>query len=210
MNTEKSDIAAKETVHIVEDDQAVSEALCDLIESAGLLTRSYSSATEFLSAWNLGMAGCLVLDVRLPGMSGMELQTRLAELESPLPIIIMTAHGDMQMVRKAMKAGAVEFLAKPFQDEELLAAINNAYALNRAERSRRDLTRSIASRLATLTARERQVMELVTSGLTNVQVATMLNLSVVTVKIHRGQAMEKMQASSFAELVKMTEKLKTH
>jgi FixJ family two-component response regulator len=207
MKTDKVDVTPKQTVFIVEDDLSVSEALCDLIESAGLPTSNYSSATTFLNAWNLDMAGCLVLDVRLPGMSGMELQARLAELKSTLPVIIMTAHGDIPMVRKALKAGAVEFLTKPFQDKELLAAIEHAFAIDRAERSKRDLARSIASRLATLSARERQVMELVTSGLTNIQVAAMLNLSVITVKIHRGQAMEKMQAGSFAELVKMAEKL---
>jgi FixJ family two-component response regulator len=201
--------ASKQTVYIVEDDSSVSEALSNLIESAGLTTQLYSSAENFLDVWNLEMAGCLVLDVRLPRMSGMDLQAKLAELKSALPIIIMTAHGDIPMVRKALKAGAVEFLTKPFQDEELLLAIDHAFAFDLTNRSNRDLLKSIQLRFSSLTPRERQVMELIVSGLTNVEVAAMLGLRVVTVKVHRGQMMGKMQADSFAELVRMAEKLKS-
>jgi len=207
MNFETTD-APKQTVYIVEDDSSVSEALSNLIESAGLSTQLYSSAEEFLEVWSAEMAGCVVLDVRLPGMSGIELQAELAEVKSVMPIIIMTAHGDIPMVRKALKAGAVEFLTKPFQDEELLLAIEHAFALNLTERSNRDLLKSILLRYSSLTPRERQVMELIASGLTNVEVAAMLDLRVVTVKVHRGQLMEKMQADSFAELVRMAERLK--
>jgi FixJ family two-component response regulator len=201
--------ASKQTVYIVEDDSSVSEALSNLIESAGLTTQLYSSAENFLDVWNLEMAGCLVLDVRLPRMSGMDLQAKLAELKSALPIIIMTAHGDIPMVRKALKAGAVEFLTKPFQDEELLLAIDHAFAFDLTNRSNRDLLKSIQLRFSSLTPRERQVMELIVSGLTNVEVAAMLGLRVVTVKVHRGQMMGKMQADSFAELVRMAERLKS-
>src|ERR1700676_2418552 len=196
MTAEQRDATPKQLVFVVDDDPSVSEALCNLIESAGLSAVSYSSAEMFLEAWTPDMAGCLILDVRLPGMSGIELQGRLAELQSSLPLVIMTAHGDIPMVRKALKAGAVEFLTKPFQDEELLLAIDHAFALDRVERSKRHLVRSIRARFETLSARERQVMELVTSGLTNIQVAAMLNLSLVTVKLHRGQAMAKMRATS--------------
>ena len=208
MNFETTD-AYKQTVYIVEDDSSVSEALSNLIESAGLSTQLYFSAEDFLDVWSREMAGCLVLDVRLPRMSGMELQAKLAELKSVLPIIIMTAHGDIPMVRKALKAGAVEFLTKPFQDEELLLAIDHAFAFDLANRSNRDVLKSIQLRFSSLTPRERQVMELIVSGLTNVEVAAVLGLRVVTVKVHRGQMMGKMQADSFAELVRMAEKLKS-
>ncbi len=166
-----SGTAQMQTVFIVDDDPSVCEALCDLIESAGLNTRHFSSAEMFLDAWNPDMAGCLVLDVRLPGMSGMELQGQLAEAGSSISIIIMTAHGDIPMVRKAMKAGAVEFLTKPFQDEELLQAIEQAFASDRAMRAAKTLENSILSRLGTLSPRERQVMELVTAGMTNKEIA---------------------------------------
>ncbi len=202
--------ARKQTVFIVDDDPSICEALCNLIESAGLNTRHYPSAEMFLDLWAPDMAGCLVLDVRLPGMSGIELQGKLAEAGLPIPIIVMTAHGDIPMVRKTMKAGAVEFLTKPFQDEELLMAIEHAFALDREQRIARTLERSILARLETLSPRERQVMELVTTGMMNKQIASRLHLSLVTVKLYRGQVMEKMRADSLADLVKMWERIKTH
>jgi FixJ family two-component response regulator len=202
--------ARKQTVFIVDDDPSICEALCNLIESAGLNTRHYPSAEMFLDLWAPDMAGCLVLDVRLPGMSGIELQGKLAEAGLPIPIIVMTAHGDIPMVRKTMKAGAVEFLTKPFQDEELLMAIEHAFALDREQRIARGLESSILARLETLSPRERQVMELVTTGMMNKQIASRLHLSLVTVKLYRGQVMEKMQADSLADLVKMWERIKTH
>ncbi|HEX4030332.1 MAG TPA: response regulator [Terracidiphilus sp.] len=194
-----------ETVFIVDDDEATRAGVSDLLESAGLRTQQYSSAEEFLEIWNPEIAGCLVLDVRLPGMSGMELQGHLAESGIALPLIIMTAHGDMPMVRKALKAGAVEFLIKPFQDAELLEAVEQAFALDRSRRRDGELLHSIQARAGTLTERERQVMGMVTAGLTNKEIAEKIFLSVVTVKLHRSQVMRKMQAESLADLVKMSE-----
>lgn len=196
------------TVFIVDDDAAICAGLCDLLESVGLKTRTFGSAEDFIDAWEPKMAGCLVLDVRLPGISGMELQTKLEESGIALPVIVMTAHGDMPMVKKALKAGAVEFLIKPFQDEELLQAVDQAFAIDRARRASDDLVSSIQARIERLTERERQVMELVTAGLTNKHIADKLFLSLVTVKLHRGQVMRKMRADSLADLVKMSEKLK--
>ena len=196
-----------QTVFIVDDDAAICAGLCDLLESAGLKTAHYPSAEEFLESWDPGMPGCLVLDVRLPGMSGMELHTKLAESGASIPVIIMTAHGDMPMVRKALKAGAVEFLIKPFQDEELLQAVEQAFARDRAQRRADTLVNTIHARAGTLSEREREVMNLVTAGLTNKEIAERLYLSVVTVKLHRGQVMRKMQAESLADLVRMSEKI---
>jgi FixJ family two-component response regulator len=196
-----------ETVFIVDDDEAICAGICDLLESANLKTRQFSSAEEFLENWNPGMSGCLLLDVRLPGVSGMELHAKMRESCVFLPVIIMTAHGDMPMVRKALKAGAVEFLIKPFQDEELLQAVEQAFALDRTQRQVDTLVSSIQARAEMLTERERQVMELVTAGLTNKEIADKLFLSVVTIKLHRGQVMRKMRAESLADLVKMSAKI---
>jgi FixJ family two-component response regulator len=196
-----------QTVYLVEDDASVCEALCDLLESAGIGVRRFGSAEEFLGSLPADMPGCLVLDVRLPGLSGMELQAKLAETGIPIPIIIMTAHGDIPMVRKALKAGAVEFLTKPFQDSELLEAIDQAFAADRASRQAENLIRSISARYGSLTARERQVMEMVTDGMMNKEIADELHLSIVTVKLYRKQVMEKMQADSLADLVKIRQKL---
>jgi FixJ family two-component response regulator len=194
-----------QTVFIVDDDEAIRAGLSDLLESAGLKAQQYSSAEDFLGIWNQEITGCLVLDVRLPGMSGMELQGKLAETGARIPVIIMTAHGDMPMVRKALKGGAVEFLIKPFQDSELLEAVHQAFRLDRARKREEELMHSIQARARTLTDRERQVMDMVTSGLTNREIAETLYLSVVTVKLHRSQAMRKMQAETLADLVKMVE-----
>ena len=199
----------EQTVFIVDDDPAICESLCNLIESAGLVTRQFASAEEFLEVCSPELAGCLVLDVRLPGMSGMELQNKLNKSGLALPIIIMTAHGDIPMVRNAMKAGAIEFLTKPFQDEELLSAIEQAFALDRSQRNTMSQERSILERWKTLSERERQVLEMVTTGMLNKQIADRLNLSLITVKLYRRQVMDKMQADSFADLVKMWERIKT-
>jgi FixJ family two-component response regulator len=198
---------AVETVFVVDDDAAICAGLRDLLESAGLKTENYFSAEEFSERWNPSMSGCLVLDVRLPGMSGMELHSKLLESGVSLPVIIMTGHGDIPMVRKALKAGAVEFLIKPFQDEELLQAVEQAFAMERVRRQADSLVNSIQARAETLTDRERQVMELVTAGFTNKQIAEKLFLSVVTIKLHRGQVMRKMQAETLAQLVKMSERM---
>jgi FixJ family two-component response regulator len=196
----------EQTVFIIEDDPAIGEALCDLFASAGIDARHFASAEQFTEFWIPAMPGCLVLDVRLPGMSGMELHAHLVEAGVELPVIIMTAHGDIPMVRKALKAGAVEFLTKPFQDEELLHAVNQAFALDRERRERDKSSESIRARIQSLTHREKQVIELVTTGLTNPEIANKLFLSVPTVKLYRRLAMEKMRAESVADLVKMWEK----
>lgn len=196
----------KQAIFIVEDDVAIGEALCDLFDLAGVESRRFSSAEEFTEAWNPAMAGCLVLDVRLPGMSGIELQARLVESGIEIPIVLMTAHGDIPMVRKALKAGAVEFLTKPFQDEELLQVVEQALILDRERRKKRSVAESIRMRLHSLSERERQVTELVTTGLTNREIAEKLYLSVASVKLYRRLAMEKMRADSVADLVKMWEK----
>jgi len=198
---------SSQTVFIVDDDAAICAGLSDLLESAGLNTNHFPSAEDFLEHWKPGTPGCLVLDVRLPGMSGMELHAKLAESSASLPVIVMTAHGDMPMVRKALKAGAQEFLIKPFQDEELLQAVQQAFARDREQRRAHSLMNSIQARVETLSDREREVMELVVAGLTNKEIAERLYLSVVTIKLHRGQVMRKMHAESLADLVRMSEKV---
>jgi FixJ family two-component response regulator len=204
----KAGAGSAEFVYIVDDDAAICEGLSDLLESAGLKTRSFASAEEFLEASEPEMRGCLVLDVRLPGMSGMQLQSRLMDSGVALPVIIMTAHGDVPMVKQALKSGAVDFLIKPFQDDELLQAVEQAFKLDRTRRQSDSVVNSISARVETLTEREQRVLELVTAGLTNKEIAERLFLSIATVKLYRGQVMRKMQADSLADLVKMSEKLK--
>lgn len=194
-------------VFIVDDDPAIREGLCNLLDAAGFRAQTFASAEEFFEYWSPELPGCLVLDVRLPGMSGMELQAHLAEAGRSIPIIIMTAHGDMPMVRKALKAGAVEFLIKPFQDDELIQAVNLAFARDNAARHAEGLVRTIQARATTLTDRERQVMDLVITGMTNKEIAEQLFLSIVTIKLYRGQVMRKMQAESLADLVRMGDRL---
>lgn len=195
------------TVYLVDDDPAIRASISDLMDSVGVSTLAFASAEDFLHARNANMSGCLLLDVRLPGMSGMEMHTKLTESGFNLPIIIMTAHGDMPMVRKALKAGAFEFLIKPFRDEELLEAVEQAFVSDSVHRQAGTITNSIQARASTLNERERQVMALVTSGLTNKEIADRVHLSVVTIKLYRGQMMRKMQAETLADLVKMWEKL---
>lgn len=192
-----------ESVFIVDDDLSLREGLCDLLDSAGLRTVCFTSAEDFIASWNPEMAGCLLLDVRLPGMSGMELHAKLVQQGILIPVIIMTAHGDIPMVRNALKGGAFEFLTKPFNGLELLELVKQAFAVHRENRRAGNLVHSIHARAATLTERENQVMALVTAGLTNKEIADKLHLSVVTIKLHRGQMMRKMQAETLAELVKM-------
>jgi RNA polymerase sigma factor (sigma-70 family) len=201
-----TDRGATETVFIVEDDLSLREGLCDLLDGAGLKTACFSNAEDFVEGWAPEMAGCLLLDIRLPGMSGMEMQARMAELGIALPIIFMTAHGDIPMVRKALKAGAVEFLTKPFNRQELLESVQQAFARDRANRRAESQLNTMQARFETLSERERQVLEHVTAGLTNKEIGEQLHLSVVTIKLHRGQVMRKMQAESLADLVKMWER----
>ncbi len=196
----------KQTVFIVDDDPSICEGLENLLESVGLSAESYASAEAFGQSWTMKDAGCLLLDARLPGMSGVAFQEQMRATGIELPIIFMTAHGDIPMVRKVMKAGAVEFLTKPFQKEELLQAVGEAFALDRAKREEAEGLRTIRALLDSLSPREREVMAMVTAGLLNKQIAAELNLSEIMVKTHRRRVMEKMQVDSLAELVKLCEK----
>lgn len=197
----------RETVFIVDDDESIREGVSNLLEAVGINAKCYATAEGFSAHWSNAMAGCLLLDARLPGIGGVELQDRLRESSIKIPVIFMTAHGDIPMVRKVMKAGAVEFLTKPFHKEELLNAIEQAFASDRARRMEEAVLDSIRLRACSLTDRERQVMELVATGLTNKEIAQRLFLSLVTIKLHRGQVMRKMQAESLADLVRISERM---
>lgn len=201
-------LVARETVFIVDDDESIREGLSNLLEAVGINAKCFSTAEGFSAHWSDAMAGCLLLDARLPGIGGVEFQERLRKSGAKIPVIFMTAHGDIPMVRKVMKAGAVEFLTKPFQKEELLHAIEQAVAADRARRKEEAILDSIQTRIDSLTPREREVMALVTAGLLNKQIAGELNLSEVTVKMHRRQVMEKMRAGSLAELVRICERVR--
>jgi FixJ family two-component response regulator len=192
----------------VDDDASICEGLCNLLEAVGIRAEHFPSAEAFRERWTHAIAGCLLLDARLPGMSGVEFQEEMLASGISIPVIFMTAHGDIPMVRKVMKAGAVEFLTKPFQKEELLRAVEQAFASDRIRRQEEGVLRAIRARLDLLTEREREVMAMVTTGLLNKQIAAELGLSEITVKLHRRHVMEKMQAGSLAELVKMCERAK--
>lgn len=197
----------RETVFIVDDDESICEGLCNLLESVNIRAERYASAEDFLQRWNNRMAGCLVLDFRLPGMSGVEFQETMRQRGIEIPVIFMTAHGDVPMVRKVMKAGAMEFLTKPFEIGELLHAIRQAFDLDRFRRQEESTLASIKACMDTLTPREHEVMRMVTAGLLNKQIAAELKLSEITVKLHRRHVMEKMQVDSLAELVKRCERV---
>ncbi len=204
----ESKLRASEAVFIVDDDVSICEGLSNLLESVGIRAECYLSAEAILESWNGANSGCMLLDARLPGMSGVEFQDQMQKLGIGMPVILMTAHADIPMVRKVMKAGAVEFLTKPFEKEELLHAIEHAFALDRERRQNLVIVNSIKARIETLTGREREVLERVTAGLLNKQIAAELKLSEISVKLHRRHVMEKMQVSSLAELVRLCERVK--
>jgi len=195
-------------VFVVDDDASIRDAVRSLLKSVGLRSESFGSTEDFVRAARPELPSCLVLDVRLPGMSGLDFQADLEKRGVKIPIIFITAHGDIPMTSRAMKAGAVEFLPKPFQKRELLDAIHQALDRDRAFRAEEAGMAGLRARYETLTDREQEVMALVVKGLMNKEVAAELGVTEITVKVHRGHAMQKMKADSLADLVRMAERLK--
>jgi FixJ family two-component response regulator len=198
---------AEPIVFVIDDDPSVRRAIRRLIGSVGLQVELFGSAKEFLSSRRPDGPSCLVLDIRLPGISGLDFQRGLAEANIHIPIIFITAHGDIPMTVRAMKAGAVEFLTKPFRDQDLLDAIHVALEQDRAKRQQEEEMATLRQRWESLTPREREVLPLVVSGLLNKQIAGEIGTSETTVKVHRGQLMRKMGADSLAELVRLAERI---
>ena len=189
------------TAHIVDDDPSIQRSLRRLLESVGLTVECFSSAQDFIERYDPDVPGCLLLDVRMPGLSGLELQDHLRSQECMLPIIFVTGYGDVPMTARAMKAGAVDFLQKPFNDQELLGAIERALARNAQMRQEQSEQRRVQARLQLLTPREREVLERVVAGKTNKEIAAEFGITEKTIKVHRARVMEKMQADSLAQLV---------
>jgi FixJ family two-component response regulator len=202
-----SDDEAPPTVVVIDDDGSVREALQGLLQSVALPVELFSSVREFLDSNRLDAPGCLVLDVRLPGQSGLDFHDDLVKANVPLPVIFISGHADVPMSVKAMKAGAVEFLTKPVRHQDLLDAIHRAIEHDRSRREVAQVTARLRARFDTLTAREREVMRLVTAGRLNKQVAGEIGISEATVKLHRGQLMRKLGVQSLAELVRTADKL---
>jgi FixJ family two-component response regulator len=198
------------TVFVIDDDEDMRGALGNLFASVGHAVTLFGSTAEFLEKAPADAPGCLVLDVRLPGMSGLDFQNKLSSTNAQIPIVFMTGHGDIPMSVRAMKAGAVDFLTKPFRDQDMLDAVARAIETDRVRRSSQQATTGVRESFARLSPREREVMTLVTRGLMNKQVAYELGLSEITVKLYRGQAMRKMGAGSLADLVRMAELLELH
>jgi FixJ family two-component response regulator len=199
---------ADPVVFIIDDDAGVRAAMGRLLKSVGLKSEGFAAAQDFLQRKPYDGPGCLILDVRLPGMSGLELQQKLIEAGVRIPIIFITAHGDIPMSVRAMKSGALEFLTKPFRDQELLDAIQQALERDRVARQQQNEMAELQQRFARLTARELQVMKLVISGMPTKEIASVLGTSEITAKVHRGQVMHKMEAKSLVDLGRMAEKLK--
>jgi len=195
-------------VFVVEDDPSMRNALKNLLRSVGLEAQLFASAQEFLDADRPDLPSCLILDVRLPGLSGLDLQRELSAANIHIPIIFITAHGDIPMSVRAMKAGAVEFLTKPFRDQDLLDAIHQSLVQDRVRLQKQGELRELQKRFDSLTSRERELLPLVVSGRSNKEIAAEIGTSEITVKVHRGHLMRKMRASSFAELLRMASDLK--
>ena len=199
--------AEEPIVYVVDDDASVREALRNLFRSVGLRVEVFGSAPEFLQSKLPDVASCLILDIRLPRLSGLDFQVDLAKAAIHIPIIFMTGHGDIPMTVRAMKAGAVDFLTKPFRDQDMLDAVTAAIERDRNSRNEAKMLSDLHAHFVTLTAREREVMALVTAGLMNKQIAAEIGIAEITVKIHRGHIMRKMAAKSLADLVKMAQAL---
>lgn len=201
---------AVKTVYVVDDDDHVRGGIDSLLRASGYVVRLFDSPDAFMRAPQADTPACLVLDIRLKGESGLDFQQRLRDEGGGLPVILITGHGDVPMTVRAMKAGAVDFLPKPFRDDDLLSAVAQAVKIDSGRRNQRSEAEDLAARYATLTTREKEVLGLVVAGLLNKQVADRLDLSIVTVKIHRGQAIRKMGATSLADLVRMAGILQIH
>ena len=196
-------MTAQQTVYVIDDDAAMRKSLRWLVESVGLKVETYGSALEFLEAAKPSMVGCLVLDVRMPGMSGLDLQEQIRDQSISMPVIIITGHADVPMAVRALKSGAYDFIEKPFNDQVLLERVQKALEHGEEERIIDDRRRMIDGRIDTLTPRERQVMEMVVNGMANKQVAAELGLSEKTIEVHRKHVMDKMQAGNVADLIRM-------